>query len=479
MRSHQRGLSGAFVAVILILVAGVALAAMMLARTSLGVQRGGEVSARMKSLEDALTQFVAANGRLPCPANPAVDDGTEVVSGAPGTCAHTEGTVPWRTIAARREDGIDPWSNKISYRVYTGTAGSLTQDGGASMVQCDTVETAPTSVTTVSGSSGGLCRTNTRVTLRDTPPANYLAGKGLTVNDLGTSRTDVAYVLISHGPSGLGAYTTAGVRRDLPATGGDERANTTATGPFVIKAFSASGTDSSTAAHFDDYLAYRRVEDLVRAAGVYARDWPEEATTSTTFNRATVEAAVGGSVTSGSSIGQVSVSLTGIVASGVSGGSPSEITFVEDSAPTPAWSGIGVAGGGSTLIQSTFGELLRFDVERASKFAVTLTDFGTYSGSIYEIAQFRFYANGVEVSGSPKYGVACNTDGSGALASFTMDMATIFDRVDVVAFPAYDISIPALGPLTAFLVSEVKACPAASTTCVTSLALPANTCTVF
>jgi type II secretory pathway pseudopilin PulG len=476
MRSRQRGLAGALVAVVLVIAAVIALATLALSRQSTLGGRAAEVTARMQVLHDALTQFVAANGRLPCPTNPAADDGAEAVGGAPGTCTYGEGTVPWLTIGARRDDGIDPWSHKISYRVYTGAAGSLTQAGGASMVQCDTAETTPAAVTTVSGSSGGLCRSDVRVTLRDTTPANFLNGKGLTVDDLGTNRTDVAYVLVSHGPTGGGAYTTNGIRRDLPEATGSERANTTTTGPFVIKAFSEAGVDATTAAHFDDFVAYRRIEDLIRAAGVYARDWPEESTTATTFNRATVEGAVGTSVTSGSGVGQVSVSFTGVVASGVAGGAATEVAFME--AVDLSWSGIGVAGGGSALLQSSANELLRFQLERASKFAITLTNFGFYSGDVYEIVEFRFFNNGTEV-GAPRYGVGCNIDGAGTLASFTMDVGVVFDRVDVTPYPAYDISAAAFSGITALLVTELKSCPAADATCVTSLAAPANNCPVF
>jgi hypothetical protein len=303
------------------------------------------------------------------------------------------------------------------------------------------------------------------------------------VNDLGTSRTDVAYVLISHGPTGLGAYpahVVPSVRRDMP-TESDEIKNTSAIGPFVIKAFVVRDPNDPTFVPFDDYLSYRRVEDLVRAAGQYARDWPEAAPSAATFNKTNVSAALGGSVTSGQDgVGQVSVSFTGVVASGFANGSATQIAFEE--ASDQSWAGIGVAGGGSALIQSSANESLRLEVERgATKFAATLTNFGTY-GTYYEIVQFRFLNGGTEVAGSPRYGIACNVDGEGTLASFTVDVGSAFDRVDITPVPALDASmLPtiALTGITALLVSEISACLPASATCTTSLALPGNTCPVF
>jgi hypothetical protein len=88
------------------------------------------------------------------------------------------------------------------------------------MVECDT--NGADTATPAAGSAGRLCRPNTRVTLRDTSPANFLAGKGFSLNDNGTAVTGVAYVLVSHGATGLGGYTVSGIRLDTPSNGGDE-----------------------------------------------------------------------------------------------------------------------------------------------------------------------------------------------------------------------------------------------------------------
>jgi len=484
MLFRQRGLGGTLVAVVLIIVAVSALALLALSRVRSSAERGGQVTSRFAVLHDALVQFVAANGRLPCPADPSLDDGLEGAA-VSGVCpvSTQEGTVPWQTIGARRDDAIDPWGGKISYRVYTGNAGSLTQAGGASMVRCDLIETSPLGVTSVIGSEGGLCRPappDGRLTVRDTPPANYLLNKELAVTEFGSAQSGVAYVLLSHGASGLGAYTTAGVRREMPAAGGDERSNTNATGPFVIKAFSSPEVTPTDVAHFDDHVSYRRLDELIRLAGQGAREWPEEITASvgTLFDESTVETAVGQGVTPGTSVGTVTVNFVGVVATGIASGStPTDISF----AVVGANGGIGVAGGGSALVQSSANESLQLDVEGASKLGVTLADFGVYSGTFIEIVQFQFFSNGAVV-GATRFGVGCQADGG--LASFTMDVGGIFDRVVITPLPAFDTDTFTFSGITALLLSEMKTCPSTEATCVTSLATPApsppgNTCTLF
>ena len=445
MRSRQRGLGGGLIAVILVVIAVIALASLALSHLNKSADRSRELAVRFKRLDDAFTQFVAASGRLPCPADPAADAGIAVPSTA-GPCTHGEGTVPWQSVGARRDDAIDPWGNKISYRVYSATVGGLTQDRGASMVDCDTGDSGPVDPAT------GVCAAGPR----DTGPSNFLAVNRLSVNDLGTARTDVAYVLVSHGETGFGAYTTSGTRKDLPAAGGSERSNTTASGPFTIKAFSPAQTDPALAAHFDDYVAYRNVEDLVRKAGLLGRNWPEEAaptgaSTPASFTRSNVETAVGGSVTSGQSVGRVSVTFTGVVASGQVPGGTQELTFVDSG----GMAGIGVAGGGSALIQSSASESVRFSfTESFTRFGITLNDFGTFA-SFVERMELRFFRGDAEV-GSPVIGKGCDVDGG--TASFQVNFGQLFDAVVVTPLTAAHATDPTQSGITAFWVGEIRAC---------------------
>src|SRR5258706_4689463 len=128
----------------------------------------------------ALDQFAAANARLPCPANPTLNTGLEVVDPLNvARCSFDAGTLPWKTLAMNHDDGIDGWGRKLSYRVYDGNAGSLTQPSGVSMVDCANGKAGPP--TAPVASLGGLCNP-----LRTTGPGNFFAGKGFTLTDFGT-----------------------------------------------------------------------------------------------------------------------------------------------------------------------------------------------------------------------------------------------------------------------------------------------------
>lgn len=229
--------------------------------------RVDDVELRFARAKAALVGHVAELGRLPCGANPALDTGTAVrVS---GVCTFAQGSLPWATLGLRSDDGLDSWGNKISYRFYTGSAGSLAMDEGASMVLCNPSESQD-------AGPDGLCRSN-----KKTHPDNFLtvqvAGspvkKGLVVTDFGVTREYVAYVLISHGPSGRGTYTTGGAATPAP-TNASEIANTSASGPFVATVSSSSSMSPDSAAFFDDLVAYETTSELILKAGRGSRIWP-------------------------------------------------------------------------------------------------------------------------------------------------------------------------------------------------------------
>jgi len=134
--------------------------------------------------------------------------------------------------------------------------------------------------------------------------------------------------------------------------------------------------------------------------------------------------------------------------------------------------GFGIVGSGDRM-SSGAGEYLKAQFpSAATKFAVTLGDFGQYavSGDTYtEAVEFRFFNGASQVASITKSG--CNADGG--LASFSMTAAS-FDSVEIRPLASTSGSNPPL--FTELLVSEVTACVATATSCTTSLATPANTC---
>jgi hypothetical protein len=457
---QQRGASGIFVAVVLILVAAGIIVALAFSKVRSQVEQGGQASATFKIIQDALVQFVAANGRLPCPANPALNTGDADPNVASPTCTSPTGTVPWRTLGIRSDDAIDPWGNKVTYRVYAGVTG-LTQAGGASMVNCDTVEPSP------AGADGlGLCKAT-----QDTTEAQFVAGKGLTVNSFGAAIPDAAYVLLSHGASGLGAWTSAGQQKSMPANA-QELANTTAAGPFAAQAASAADVGAEDAVHFDDLLAYATIGDLIRRAGAGARDWPEPAGPAplSQVNIHNDLPAAMGSTPSYGDLGQLFVSFNGATVIGADLGGIQNLSYDNYGG---AGDGLGVNG---SLVSSADGELLIIGfTQNAAKLGFTLNNFGSKacaSGTCAERVRVTFFNGGTNLGTITK--TACNTTSEG-LATYTIDALTALGS-QFNAIVLQPISTLPANTFTDFSLSEFASCSSSSPTCATSLSDPANVC---
>ena len=466
MRRAQRGVSLLFVAVMLILIVGAILAFLALFGTSHQGDSLADTAARLAKARDSLDQFAAATGRLPCPADPTANTGDEDPVGGSTTCSTEQGTLPWKTIGLRSDDGLDSWGWKISYRVYDGAIG-LTQAGGASMVLCDT------SVSTDPGlDANGLCQVDGSGW--HTLYTDFYGTKGLRVTDFGVLNTGIAYVLISPGPTGYGSYSAAGVATTAPVST-DEVGNTLATGQggsgFVARAASAAGVGAGDASHFDDVLAYRTISDLATKSGLAARDWPDPvitppASTNVVLNNATIAAALGHSVSNGD-LGTRTIALTDATLTASRFSTSEDLTL-------GTVGGVDGIGGGttSTTLSSSRSEVLHIALNAVTQnFALTVNGFGCRqtAGTCTDWDRLRvtFYSGGVAVGGSPITKLACNP-GSG-LASFTFNVGTDFDSVDV----APRSSTPS-GTTVAIFVSAFSMC--STTACTTSLDTAANHC---
>ncbi len=190
-------------------------------RAFLDAQKRKNVRERLDALDTALANFVAVNKRLPCPADGrtltgGASAGLEIV--AAGNCSpatQQHGVLPWVTLGLTEVEASDPWNARLTYRVDPALAASAPQPLLMNMSNCDPSSTG------LAG-AGGICIVPTLPCTGNancTSPANYLAGKGLDVwnglnGAIGWSArqnntlagTGAAYVLISHGPDGAGAY---------------------------------------------------------------------------------------------------------------------------------------------------------------------------------------------------------------------------------------------------------------------------------
>ena len=464
---RQEGAGGALIAVILALVALLILAIVSMTRTRGGSEEREQTIAKLTSSAAALEGYVGSNFRLPCPADPTADTGLAVPN-PPAGCQFPEGTIPWSTIGMRREDSFDAWGRKISYRVYTGNAGSLTQDGGASMANCDAHEAFPGGTTPTGGGSGGLCKPvpNTpNPADRTTTAKEFVAGKGLTVTDSGTVHNDVAYVLISHGITGLGGYTASAVRLDMPPNGA-ERNNTKDTGPFTIRAFSDPDTGATAVTHFDDLLLYRGIEDLAKRANLAPRPWKDAILSAVVFDRATVRDALGGS-NPGSDTGQATIGFNNATVGAFDTSGNQNISFVSGGGGVDA---IGGVSGGDGLLGSAGGEGLRIDFdEDARQFAFTVDQFEDFA-ALHERVELRFFTVAGSTATLKGTVVKQSCAANGKVASFTIDACASFNRVEIRPVTMSDNVSP-----SSFSLAEIRTC-IAGVTCETSLQPAGNVC---
>lgn len=238
---------------------------------------------KLDAVEEALVRFVAATRRLPCPADAtaaAANQGVEAMAGGGGSCtgSQNDGIVPWRTLGLARQAAVDGWDNFFTYRVYDGGLRSLVGAGEMDMSVCNPSETPSVSGPGIDDCGIGVA------------PADYLEDRGLLVkeavgaapitNDPTSNNrgvippTGAAYVLISHGRNGLGAYTQGGVLRAAP-TSADEQQN--ANNADIVQGVADSANSYVDTAIrevvpvFDDLVRHPTILDVVMKAGLGPR----------------------------------------------------------------------------------------------------------------------------------------------------------------------------------------------------------------
>jgi hypothetical protein len=310
-----------------------------------------------------------------------------------------------------------------------------------------------------------------------TNPADFLTGKGLSVDDLGSLKSGIAYVLISHGETGKGAYgAETTVRNDLPASGSKELLNAQSAAPFWILARSDPSIPVSDVNHFDDSLAYLTIADLVAAAKLGGRDWGLPLAGSQAFTHAGVQAITGtpfnfntnassitftsGTASTADDFTATSLAANRRVAMGTDASGNEGLGSTQDINDTNV----------SAAIQYASGDGLRFTFNTPARFlGITLISFGfaPFFGDP-ERAVFKFFSGATQV-GSTLTKSACHASG---FANFTLNPGTDFDSVTVEA----TFTIPS-SFASEFLVGGIAACLVGATSCAAPNAVvPANNC---
>jgi len=447
MRSQQ-GLAAAAVILIIILGAVALLLGRGVFQPGADLGKREATAAAMARVAKALVDFAALNRRLPCPARGDLDTGDADPVTAAATCTAPGGVVPWKTLALRREEALDGWGRKISYRVLAGTAG-FTQAEGVSMSNCNASLEPPlkaiheplhsalgSGATCPNSNTSNCCKSASVVTFTPAVPPNtptqWLAARGtmLVVNDLGTTRNGNAFALISHGATGLGAYLAeGGTRSALPNASGNEYLNTQTGGTYWMQAQSAPSVASSEAAHFDDLVTYKSFTDLMQDVKLSGREWGSSDYSAVTTFTATPLAAAGGS-TANFNLGQQSLNLGSYT---VTAWADNLATVRNVGFDRDAGTGIGSIGTGSNTesaatINYATDEELQFQFTTQGRYlGVTLRRFGDTSGE-RERVRFRFTIGGSTVNITK---TACRNDNNDGVVNFTLNPGGDFDEVFV------------------------------------------------
>ncbi|MBK8322621.1 MAG: hypothetical protein IPL06_07705 [Betaproteobacteria bacterium] len=456
-RNRQAGLAAATIVILLVL----GLVALILGAryfdSALGLDQRTVTEANMRRIAESLSRFATLNQRIPCPAAGNVDAGTENAVSPFATCNSPDGVVPWAALALRRDEILDGWGRKISYRVFSGNTG-FTQVGGTSMSDCNVNGAASDTV-----NASGLCQA-----ARQTPPAAFLAGKGLSIQGDAATTGGFAFVLISHGESGLGAFAAEGTGRSaLPSAGSLELPNAQAGATFNQRSRSPPGVAPTDVAHFDDTVLAVSITDVVNAAKLTARDWgAPPASASQVFTAAAIAAAGGAG---GYNTGQTTLTFG-------SGAGAITVTAIGDSGRNVGFNvdtgtGIGSIGTSSnsasaaTANRATNEGLVFTFAQTARYLGVTLGRFGDQSGE-RERVSFDFIVGGSTIRVTK---TACrNGDGR---VNFTLNPGGDFTEVTIeprlTASFNYDSTLN---------VQAIAACPSSNPSCKAPGAIAGEDC---
>jgi prepilin-type N-terminal cleavage/methylation domain-containing protein len=243
-RAAQRGFTLLEMSVVIAIISVVVAMGIDMGQSALTAADRVAVRERVALAKRALEHYATTNGYLPCPASfgNLPGDGNFGFERrlAPGTGCNTSGLIstngvfigmlPFRTLNLPDSYASDPWNNKITYAVSAPHTGTINA-GIAAYHDYDgaiTIRTGP--------------RTGT----------NYI----ITTARDGTVGPGATFVVLSHGPDGVGAYPLNGTAPAIScsdATLTDVENCDHANNVFYDNAYN-DGEQAAT--HFDDYIAW-------------------------------------------------------------------------------------------------------------------------------------------------------------------------------------------------------------------------------
>ncbi|HLX22544.1 MAG TPA: type II secretion system protein [Usitatibacter sp.] len=278
----QRGFTLVEILVVLIILAVVITMAAAVTRGIAASQQQTLTVTRLATVDAAIVQFVAAQKRMPCPADGTLQSSDNNAGLEAAGCNQTNGVVPWRSLGLTEQDATDGWYRRFTFR----TDPQLVVAGGMDMSFCDPVGGA----VAVAGACNTGCASSSLGSC--TPPVNFLRGKGLEVHALPSAGapngvvvmdpaaspsianpTGAAYVTISAGATGGGGYLNSGQLAVSSASDSAPELLNYASNSIQLSSAGAYYVDDSisTNPHFDDLISRPSVYTVISKAALGPR----------------------------------------------------------------------------------------------------------------------------------------------------------------------------------------------------------------
>jgi prepilin-type N-terminal cleavage/methylation domain-containing protein len=267
-RAMARGFTLIEMAIVLVVIGLILSGGLMAVTPVLQSSRVTETNGKLDRIENALLLYGIQNTCLPCPATGSIATGaanygaarhaagyyTSGCATASNLCVATAGVVPWLNLGLSEEDITDAWGNRISYQLSSGTT---------------TTCSATTPLASRNNNlqlSGGFARNSTLPSCYPygTLAVNTAAGGAIVPGTAG--QEGAAFVLVSHGPDGQGAWAAqSGIEKTESGSNDDQEDNADDATPFV-----QSDRIEITGQYFDDVVRWRTAPMMIQLCGINA-----------------------------------------------------------------------------------------------------------------------------------------------------------------------------------------------------------------
>lgn len=218
--SSQQGFSLTELSIVLLIISLMMGSILVLVTGKTQDMQINETNATIKAVNEALAAYVAENRRIPCPSD--ITAAVSTASFGTENCGSQTGGIPNKTLQLPDEYAFDAWNRRLTYSVISGCT---TSSGFVSASTCP-------------GTPAGIT-------------INNAAGT--------TTTTTAAYVLVSHGTNGYGAWPhNGGTQISYSSADASEQQNADGNTTFVQK---------STTATFDDIVSYGTQQLLIWRSG--------------------------------------------------------------------------------------------------------------------------------------------------------------------------------------------------------------------